>query len=922
MSAPLRTSVIASQGVAIGDNTVQNNYFSRSESAVEWPLQVGLEPRIPVAFQPRSISTHELPGPSESDSFLLVGDGGVGKTQMAAAIFRNARAEDVELCVWVDASSRPSIVAALAAADRAIRHHSDAVRDDEARAEAFLAWLATTKRTWLLIYDDVGSPDVVRGLWPSGSHGRVVATSRRRDLGVPFAVTPVGPFATEESQTYLRQRLRNADAVRPGVLSDAAALADALGHLPLALSQAAAVIDLDALTCGEYLTAFEDRSRRLDSLFPTGFPADEYPLTVASAWSLALDRANELEPVGIAGSLIEIAACFNPDGMPAAVWSTDPVLQYVNFRRTANDTRATSGPVTSGDVRRGLRNLNRLSVVEHDPAPDTLRSVRMHGLVQRSVWSTVESDTATLLYLSAAALVEVWETSASSELAAQVLRSNASAVMSREPGRFWPPVSDERTHKIVWAVAQSLQDSGHYPDGIEYCQQKINLAAESVADDHPDILIARGFIASMLQDLGDHIGALRELEPLVEAAQEVLGADDISTLAFRALQASSIGESGMPSKAVDAYRDLIADATSYLGDDHERLLGFRHNMAYWLGESGKRDEARAALEALLEEELARFGPGAPLTLGTRQELARTLGQSGDLEGALVAYAELISAMEEHLGPHELMTLSARVNMAVMVADQGDYRRAIDLSKNLTADWIKVFGAAHPEVFKVRNNIAHWRMQCGESKIALQEFNSLLRDVEETLGGESRIALVIRYTRAALAADDARGAAEALKRELAVQVHVLGESDDLSHATRIALVRALVESEQAEAGRALLLDHVSSEMATEGPVHHRVVACRGLLAMTCDYAGRPGEAARLAVGLLQDVTLAYGRQHPMSISVAIDLSIYKERAGNWRGAIRDLRELREWLIASDGVQDSLGAVEARLAVLVSGSNPSS
>jgi hypothetical protein len=46
----------------------------------------------------------------------MTGGGGVGKTQLAAAVFAQARDDGVELLVWANALSRESIVATYAQA--------------------------------------------------------------------------------------------------------------------------------------------------------------------------------------------------------------------------------------------------------------------------------------------------------------------------------------------------------------------------------------------------------------------------------------------------------------------------------------------------------------------------------------------------------------------------------------------------------------------------------------------------------------------------------------------------------------------------------------------------------------------------------------------------------------------------------------
>jgi len=79
--------------------------------------------------------------------------------------------------------------------------------------------------------------------------------------------------------------------------SDVAALAADLGHLPLALAQAAAFIRDQAIDCAEYRRRLNDRKRPLTNLLP---PEDALPdahrSTVVATWALSIDVADRLSP--------------------------------------------------------------------------------------------------------------------------------------------------------------------------------------------------------------------------------------------------------------------------------------------------------------------------------------------------------------------------------------------------------------------------------------------------------------------------------------------------------------------------------------------------------------------------------------------------------------------------------------------------
>jgi len=104
-------------------------------------------------------------------------------------------------------------------------------------------------------------------LWPPARpNGRTVVTTRRRDAALPGHPIDIGLFTKGEAADYLRAKL--AARGRHDDPAQVAALARDLGHLPLALAQAATyLLDLH-LDCATYRARLADRARTLPDLVP------------------------------------------------------------------------------------------------------------------------------------------------------------------------------------------------------------------------------------------------------------------------------------------------------------------------------------------------------------------------------------------------------------------------------------------------------------------------------------------------------------------------------------------------------------------------------------------------------------------------------------------------------------------------------
>jgi hypothetical protein len=251
---------------------------------------------------------------------VLAGMGGVGKTQLAAQLARTSlKAGDLDLLVWITAVTRSGVVSAYAQAAAEVLGSDPA--DPEQAAHAFLAWLepkpGTKQRRWLVVLDDLADPADLRGLWPPASpHGRTLVTTRRRDAsltGHGRHLVTVGLFTEAEAAAYLTNALAAHDRTEPD--DQLTALAADLGHLPLALSQAAAyLIDAD-LDCAIYRTLLGDRAHTLTDVLPepSSLP-DDQPAPVTAAWSLSIDWADHFTPAGLARPLLQLTSVLDPKG--------------------------------------------------------------------------------------------------------------------------------------------------------------------------------------------------------------------------------------------------------------------------------------------------------------------------------------------------------------------------------------------------------------------------------------------------------------------------------------------------------------------------------------------------------------------------------------------------------------------------------
>jgi tetratricopeptide (TPR) repeat protein len=692
----------------------------------------GIVPPRAGAFQDRDVAA-ELAGAAADGTAVLIGLGarillglgGVGKTQLAADHARALWSDSqVDVLMWVTATARASIVSAYARAAAAVIDTVEA--DAEQAAVRWLEWLASTDKRWLVVLDDVQDPADLHGLWPPHTaSGQVVVTTRRRDAslsGDGRQIVEVGLFTPAESVAFLAQRL----TTRPAQADGAAELARVLGNLPVALAQAAAYIaNHTTLTCTTYLRRWTDRHNTLPTVLPRrGELPDQHQETLAATWSLSVDLADGLDPIGLARPLLEAASLLDPNGIPHTVFTAPATLTHL--------TRFAGREVDAEAVIDALSCLHRLSLITH--TLDTPhRAVRVHALVQRATREALHArdaaSLATAAHAVADAVVQVWPDVERDAGLSAVLRSNVAILQDSAGTALWEPDA----HLALFRAGNSLGNTGQVHAAIDHFRLMNSIAGQRVRSDCPKTLTIRNNLAYWRGRAGDADGAVDALEHVLADCEQVLGADHPDTLDTRHNLAYWLGKAGDPAGAVAAFERLLADHERVSGSDHLATLNTRGDLARWRGEAGDVVGAVAAFEQLFADHTRVLAVDHADILATRHNLAYWLGKSGDPASAVTMFERLLADHERVLGSDHLATLTTRGNLSMCRGRTGDVMGAVAGWEQLLADHERLLGVDHPETLTTRHNLAYWRGMAGDPAGAVAGFEHVLADRERLLG---------------------------------------------------------------------------------------------------------------------------------------------------------------------------------------------
>jgi hypothetical protein len=670
---------------------------------------------------------------------VLTGPGGAGKSQLAAAAFHRARSRG-GVFAWVPASSRQSVLTAYARTWRVIASGAQEGRpldayghDEQAQADLLVAWMRSAGQPWLVILDDVDDPMELDGLWPIGEQGRSIVTTRRRDAALirPSArVITVGMFEPQESQAYLRSRLPADQAVGAGAAAadgELAALAAALGHFPLALSQAAAYLIDTAMSVAAYRRLVDDRRERIDDLFPSSSPADGHDRTVASTWQVSAARAGALARPGTAQRLLELMAMLAPEGVPEAVLTTPAACAQIGG--------------TQRDALHALRALHRLSLVTHDAS-----TVAMHALVQRAVLDHVPEEALPGMAVAAAdALDQVWARAPGGPGWQAALYDSVEALCRAAGDHLW----DGGMHPVLRRVGKHLVDLGRADAARDVAERLLRQARTRLGDGHRDVLFLDSQVACAQGELGDWAAAYADLTRLRRDAERLLGPQDPDTLEARLRQGRARFEAGAAGAAREDLLALVADATTTLGRRHPLTRAAAAEVVLCTGLTGDPAAARDLSTVLVAELTEQLGARHPETLAVAAGLGRWIGEAGDPELAVRTHIDVVAGLDAVAGRLHHDTLAARHNLAYWRALAGRLPLAVAEFGVAAEDAEQALGPRHPTTLTFRANLAYWRGLAGDATRGAAELAELQPVLHEVLGAAHPRTLRVRQQRAEL-----------------------------------------------------------------------------------------------------------------------------------------------------------------------------
>ncbi len=639
-----------------------------------------------------------------------------GKTQLAVSFAQSLwQAGAVDLVIWVTGTSRAQVLSSYAEAAAALGVQLSG--GAESVSARFIGWLRDYSRPWLVVIDDLTDTAAIDRLWPEGPAGRVLVTTPDSAtlFGHRAQVLPVGAFSRREALTYLVGRLAADLDQRQGAID----LVGDLGHEPLALAQASAVIASSELTCHDYREHF---LRRRQQVLGAAAVAVAEPVAGAITWALSVDHADLLSP-GSAQPMLIIGALLDGNGIPGTVFDTSAAREYCAAAGAAPYAGPPyPGPGAAPAVEDGLAALELAGLIATDQAsaPPLLR---MSWLAQAAVRAAMPDAMFRGAAIAAAdALLEAWPAEEPAEWLARSLRSCAESLRRYSGDLLW----EGGCHALLLRAGRSLDTARLSGPAVAYWEELAGISDRVLGPDHPATAGINEQLARAYLTAGRAAQAIALLERIRADRARRLGPEHASTIAAGRDLGLALVAANRFGEAVAVLAEVASGWERTLGADTLETLTAREDLAAAYRAAGQLSDAINLYRRALRDRERIQGPRHPDTTATCQKLAEAYLADGQAKAAISHYERVVADRERVLGSGHLHTTAARGALGSAYHAAGKMASAVRLAEQTRAEYARVLGADHPDTLRASINLAHAYYGVGR----LTDATKLLRETVE------------------------------------------------------------------------------------------------------------------------------------------------------------------------------------------------
>ena len=771
----------------------------------------------------------------------LHGLGGVGKSQLAIEYARRFQG-DYELIWWIPADDMTYIRRSFVSLAR--RLNLPESNDKAYTVQTVLDQLRIGRPTpkWLLIYDGADDPALLHDYLPSGS-GHVLITSRNQGWVNQSTIIEVDVFDPEESVEFLTLRW-------DGIGRDEArVLADELGHLPLALDQAAAVHTETGMTMAEYLRLLrKSPGQMLDE-----GTAGNYPYSVARTWRLAYEKLREESAAAV--QLLDVCSFLSsqPISVPMLASGRGAPLPSALAEALRDEIK----------MRRAVRDLGRYALAQLDTSRDF---IKIHMLVRALVRDGLAEDVRNATERSAHELLALanpgtpdssltWSQHA--QIAPHVIPSGV--ILSGDP----------HVRRIVLDQIRYFFVRGNYQDSRALAERAVEIWHGSLGPDDEMTLVANFHLGNALRALGENAKARKINEDTLERMILVLGPDHEHTLRMTNSHAADFRLLGDFSQAMELDNANLARYRSILDDGDPATLRSANNVAVDYRLIGDFPKAREIDEDNWRLRSSVLGENNPEVLSSANSVVRDMYGFGEYQEALSLQREILTKYEQLMQDHAFILLGRR-NEAILLRKNGQYNEAVEVSDiNFTLSKNR-FGPEHEHTLAAMMTFSNSLRQTGDLLRARSVGDNALSIYRSNFGEEHpfTLACTVNLSIVLRAQGELEQAFDQDGKTLEALRQVVGPNHPYALCCLSNISNNLARMGRSDEARVMSEEALKRSRQARVKDHPYTLACAVNYALDLDAVGKKAEAAVLRSETIETMRSRLGTEHPERLTRSV------------------------------------------------------
>ena len=678
---------------------------------------------------------------------VLLGMGGQGKSWLAHEYGRQVATESTpKLVLWMDATSKRTLTRSFEDIADRWNGHKRKFSDTDSRINYVKEILS--EREWLLIFDNYDHPKQFAEICtfiPPGN-GSILITSRHTDAGLLGRTIQLSGMDEREGLDLLRRRTeQNLDD--PVIRGEAIKILQVLGHLPLAIDQAAAYIRQQRLPLNQFLQLYENQKETVLNQKHVywdykkklhGEEKEETPLGVLTTWELSIKQVSGARSMqGAVEHLLTIAAFLGHVEVSESL-----------FREYAERVRpipvwlerfTVQGQWNRHAYRDVVSELLRLSLAQGGSNNTDECCLSLHPMIKDWLQLRIgETDRCGYIMETINILANHIDASVqerSLQEARGLLAHLDACILSHKrfrtgSGRLG--FGHLRGHAITFSTF--YLSHGRYRDAEEGFQAVLDHDEQQYGKNHAHTFRAIRHLA----DAFVHGGKYLEAQDLLsKALHESEKKADVETLHILSGLAGVFAKLNRPADAEKYYETALRGhaVRKELAKPHEVYPLYERlaEVKRYLGKHAEAEDLYMQAHRGYEQNCAYDEDATLDMLRTAGGLADLLRTNGRYQEAEISYREAWQGYKRHLGSDHPKTTVMLTNLAISCRNQEKFQEAETYLEESVHVLRKSLGPDHPDSLRALMNLSICIDKQGHYKEAETKYWEVLKGREKKLG---------------------------------------------------------------------------------------------------------------------------------------------------------------------------------------------